>query len=217
MSVKVQVWDLAVRVFHWSQVVLLAGLWYTGNEGLMAQHQLMAYTLAALLIARICWGLYGSVTARFSHFAATPLAALRYLRQPKPVLGHNPAGAYMIFFLIFLVSLQLLTGLATFDNSYISDGPLVRSLSEEWVSLASTIHKLNIDLIIICVAVHIFAALWHSWRHDNVILTLLTGKTKLEAKAEQPLVKNSWSYFLLVAILLVLFYFWQGEMLLRFI
>lgn len=217
MSVKVQVWDLAVRVFHWSQVLLLGGLWYTGNEGLMAQHQLMAYTLAALLIARICWGLYGSVTARFSHFAATPLAALRYLRQPKPVLGHNPAGAYMIFFLIFLVALQLLTGLATFDNSYISDGPLVRSLSAEWVSLASKIHKLNIDLIMICVVIHIFAALWHSWRHDNVILTLLTGKAKLEQQTEQSLVKNSWSYFLLVAILLVLFYYWQGEMLLRFI
>lgn len=217
MSVKVQVWDLAVRVFHWSQVLLLVGLWYTGNEGLMAQHQLMAYTLAALLIARICWGIYGSVTARFSHFAATPLAALRYLRQPKPVLGHNPAGSYMIFLLIFLVALQLLTGLATFDNSYISDGPLVRHLSDEWVSLASKIHKLNIDLIIICVAVHVLAALWHSWRHDNVIVTLLTGKAKRAEKTEWPLVKNSWSYFVLVALLLVLFYFWQGEMLFKFI
>src|SRR5690554_5017092 len=104
MLVKVQVWDLAVRVFHWSQVVLLAALWYTGNEGLMAQHQLLAYTLAALLIARICWGFYGSVTARFSHFAASPLAAIRYLRNPKPVLGHNPAGGYMIFALLLLLS-----------------------------------------------------------------------------------------------------------------
>ena len=169
MLVKVQVWDLAVRVFHWSQVVLLAALWYTGNEGLMAQHQLLAYTLAALLIARICWGFYGSVTARFSHFAASPLAAVRYLRNPKPVLGHNPAGGYMIFALLSLLSVQILSGLATFDNSYISDGPLVRHLAEDWVSLASKIHKLNIDLILICVAVHILAAIWHSIRHDNVI------------------------------------------------
>lgn len=217
MSVKVQVWDLAVRVFHWSQVLLLVGLWYTGSEGLMAQHQLMAYTLAALLIARICWGLYGSLSARFSHFAATPLAAFRYLRQPKPVLGHNPAGSYMIFLLIFLVSLQLLSGLATFDNSYISDGPLVRYLAGDWVSLASKVHKLNIDLIMICVAVHVVAAIWHSWRHDNVILTMITGKAKHQVTLAKPLVKHSWSYFVLVAALLVLFYFWQGEMLLKFI
>ncbi len=217
MLIKVQVWDLAVRVFHWSQVVLLAGLWYTGNEGLMAQHQLLAYTLAALLIARICWGFYGSVTARFSSFIASPLAAVRYLRKPEPVLGHNPAGGYMILALILLLSLQLLTGLATFDNSYISDGPLVRYLSEEWVSLASKIHKLNIDLILLCVAVHILAALWHSIRYDNVIWAMLSGYSKTANRNDAPKLRASWSYFVLVAALLVLFYYWQGAVLLRFI
>jgi len=217
MLVKVQVWDLAVRVFHWSQVFLLAALWYTGNEGLMAQHQLLAYTLAALLIARICWGFYGSVTARFSHFAASPLAAVRYLRNPKPVLGHNPAGGYMIFALLSLLSVQILSGLATFDNSYISDGPLVRHLAEDWVSLASKIHKLNIDLILICVAVHILAAIWHSIRHDNVIGAMVTGRSKASVTAKAPSLRASWSYFALVAVLLTVFYLWQGEMLLKFI
>jgi cytochrome b len=217
MLVKVQVWDLAVRVFHWSQVFLLAALWYTGNEGLMAQHQLLAYTLAALLIARICWGFYGSVTARFSHFAASPLAAIRYLRNPQPMLGHNPAGSYMIFTLLLLLSVQLLSGLATFDNSYISDGPLVRHLSEEWVSLASKIHKLNIDLILICVAIHILAAVWHSVRHDNVIKAMLTGRTQTTGTAQAPKMRATWSYFGLVALLLTVFYFWQGHILVKFL
>jgi cytochrome b len=217
MLVKVQVWDLAVRVFHWSQVLLLAGLWYTGNEGLMAQHQLLAYTLAALLIARIFWGFYGSVTARFSHFFASPWAAMRYLRKPQPVLGHNPAGAYMIFALLLLLSVQLLTGMATFDNSYISDGPLVRYLAEDWVSLASKIHKLNIDLILICVAIHILAAIWHSVRHDNVIKAMITGRTQARASDKAPQMRASWSYFALVAVLLTAFYFWQGEMLIKFL
>lgn len=217
MLVKVQVWDWAVRVFHWSQVFLLAALWYTGNEGLMAQHQLLAYTLAALLIARICWGFYGSATARFSHFAASPLAAVRYLRKPQPVLGHNPAGAYMIFALLLLLSVQLLSGIATFDNSYISDGPLVRYLSEEWVSLASKIHKLNIDLILICVAIHILAAVWHSVRHDNVIKAMLTGRASTSGTVQAPKMRASWSYFGLVALLLTAFYFWQGHILVKFL
>lgn len=217
MSVKIQIWDAAVRFFHWSQVLLIVGLWYTGNEGLMAEHQLMAYTLAALLIARIAWGFYGSVTARFSHFIATPLQAMRYLRHPKPVIGHNPAGSYMIFLLIILISLQLLTGLATFDNSYISDGPLVRYLSADWVSLASKIHKLNIDVILLCVALHIVAAVWHSWRHDNVIFAMFSGKITRSHAEEKPRLRHSWSYFVLVAILLVMFYFWQGASLVKFI
>lgn len=217
MLVKVQVWDLAVRVFHWSQVILLAALWYTGNEGLMAQHQLLAYTLAALLIARICWGFYGSLTARFSHFAASPLTAVRYLRKPRSVLGHNPAGGYMIFGLLLLLSVQLLSGLATFDNSYLSDGPLVRYLSEDWVSLASKIHKLNIDVILVCVAIHILAAVWHSVRYDNVIKTMLTGRSQVDSTVKAPKLSHSWSFFALVAVLLTVFYFWQGEMLVKFL
>lgn len=216
MSVKVQVWDLAVRVFHWSQVLILGGLWYTGTEGLMAWHQLLAYTLAALLIARIAWGFYGSSTARFASFIYTPAAAVRYLRQPKPVLGHNPASSFMIFALILLVSLQLLTGLATFDNSYISDGPLVALLPDAWVSLASKIHKTTIDIILIAVAVHVLAAVWHSIRYDNVILSMFSGKADVKG-TERPVLKSSWSYFLLVVLLLLGFYLWQGEMLIKFI
>lgn len=217
MLVKVKVWDLPVRVFHWSQVLLLAGLWYTGNEGLMAQHQLLAYSFAAILIARICWGFYGSQTARFSHFAASPLRAMRYLRHTQPVVGHNPAGSYMIFLLLLLMALQLLTGLATYDNSYISDGPLVRYLSEDWVSLASRIHKWNIDIILACVAIHVLAGLWHSLRHDNVIAAMLTGSLRLPSTLNPPKLQTGWSFFLLVLVLLVVFYLWQGQMLIRFL
>ena len=46
MSQKVKVWDVAVRFFHWSQVLLIAALWYTGEEGLMAQHQAVRATKA---------------------------------------------------------------------------------------------------------------------------------------------------------------------------
>ena len=148
MSQKVKVWDLAVRFFHWSQLLLIALLWYTGEEGLMAQHQLLAYTLLALVVARIVWGFVGSDSAKFASFAATPTVAVRYLRKPYAVTGHNPASFYMIVLLITLMLLQLLTGLATLDNSYISDGPLVAWLPASWVELASDIHKININILL---------------------------------------------------------------------
>ncbi|KKO48782.1 cytochrome B561 [Arsukibacterium sp. MJ3] len=213
MVQKIKVWDGAVRFFHWTMVLLVAGLWYSGSEGYIALHQLLAYSLAALLLARIGWGIWGSQTAKFSQFAATPKAAVQYLRNSKPVIGHNPASSYMIFTLLSLLLLQIGSGLATFDNSYMSDGPLVALLPEAWVELASAIHKRNIDVILILVAVHIGFALWHSWRHDNVIKTLITGNTD-RVNAPQLLFRKSWSFFVILAVLLATLYYWQGRPLL---
>lgn len=209
MSQEVKVWDLAVRFFHWSQLLLLAGLWYTGEEGLMAQHQLLAYSLLALVVARIVWGFAGSDSAKFSRFAATPTAALRYLRKPYAVTGHNPASFYMIILLITLVLLQLLTGLATFDNSYMSDGPLVALLPANWVELASDIHKININILLAAIAVHVVAALWHRFRVHNVLTALFTGKDKTAQQAVK--MRHSGWFFLVFIALLVLLYYWQGS------
>jgi len=209
MSQKVKVWDLAVRCFHWSQVLLIALLWYTGEEGLMAQHQLLAYTLLALVVARIIWAFSGSSSAKFSHFAASPSSALRYLRKPYPVAGHNPASFYMIVLLLSLIVVQLITGLATFDNSYLSDGPLVSMLAPRWVELASDIHAININILLAAAAVHIIAACWHSFRIHNVILTMLSGKdTVVSANIK---FKHSGWFFLLFIALLLLLYWWQGS------
>mgnify|MGYP006146216903 CR=1 FL=1 len=210
MSQKVKVWDFAVRFFHWSQLVLLIGLWYTGEEGLMALHQILAYSLLALIAARVYWGLFGNKYARFSTFSATPTTAFRYLRKPGAVNGHNPASFYMIVLLIILVLLQLLSGLATSDNSYISDGPLVTSLPAGWVDIASEIHKININILLAAIAVHIVAALWHSFSVHNVLAVMITGTDKQSAVPQQSLRHSVW-FFILFAGLLALLYFWQGH------
>ena len=209
MSQKVKVWDFAVRFFHWSQPVLLIGLWYTGEEGLMAQHQLLAYSLLALIAARVYWGLFGNRYARFSTFSATPTTAFRYLRKPGAVNGHNPASFYMIVLLLTLLLLQLLTGMATFDNSYTSDGPLVSLLPSALVDIASDWHKLNFDLLMIAIFVHVFAAIWHSLRLHNVIGTMITGKDKIVDEPQE--LRSSWPYFAVVVALLIGLYLWQGH------
>lgn len=214
MTVMKKVWDPAVRFFHWSQLLLLAGLWYTGTEGLMEWHQLLAYTLAAVLLARICWGFYGSQTARFSQFAASPRTAIGYLLRPQPVMGHNPASSYMIFALLLLVLLQFISGLMTTDHIF-TDGPLVRYVSSETVSLASRWHKLGIDILLVAAVVHIIAAIWHSWRHHNVIMGMLHGKLPAAKDVNVPAPKTGWSFFVLVVLFWLAFYWWQGADLIR--
>lgn len=208
MQQKVKIWDFAVRFFHWSQVLLVAGLWYTGEQGLMPQHQLMAYTLLALVVCRLVWAFAGSSSARFSQFAASPKAAIQYLRKPYAVSGHNPASFYMIVLLLSLLLIQLLTGLATFDNSYMSDGPLVNVLPAVWVELASKVHSININILLAAVAVHIVAALWHTFRVHNVIGMMITGNDKADTPAQ---LKHSGWFFVLLAVLLLGLYFWQGQ------
>ena len=52
-----KIWDSFIRVYHWSQVVLLGSLWYTADEGLMEWHFALAYLLMVFLLTRIVWEL----------------------------------------------------------------------------------------------------------------------------------------------------------------
>ena len=109
-----QVWDLFVRVFHWSLVscVLLNQFVLEAGE---APHEWVGYVAFGLVISRVVWGFIGSRHARFSEFFPTPrrvmdhLSALRSGRMPDH-LGHNPLGALMMLALMSLVLALGVTG-----------------------------------------------------------------------------------------------------------
>jgi cytochrome b len=208
-----KIWDGAVRIFHWSQVLLLAGLWYSAEQEWYGLHMTLAYVLAAVVLSRVIWGFIGSDNARFGHFVKSPFQVWRWLRlQPKPIAtGHNPLAGYMVLALILLVLLQFVTGLMTTDD-ILTEGPLVALVSPDWVSIASSIHKLNINLILALVAMHIVAALWHQWRGDKVISAILTGKKQVVTTDLK--FRKVGGYLLCVVLFLVIFYIWQGEVVL---
>ena len=119
----------------------------------------------------------------------------------------------MIALLIVLILVQLISGLATFDNSYLSDGPLVSLLPAAWVDIASDIHKLNINILLAAIAVHIVAALWHSVRLHNVLAVMITGKDVVTTE-QKPKLRNSSGFFVLFAAVLAVLLWWQGGALL---
>ncbi len=208
---KSKIWDGAVRLFHWSQVILLAGLWYSADQEWYGLHMTFAYTLASLLIGRLLWGFMGSENARFSHFIHSPRTVWRWLWQsPKTsVGGHNPLAGYMVLLLIILILMQFLTGLMTSDD-ILTEGPLAALVPAAWVGYASSFHQWNINLILLLVALHILAALWHQWRGDKVISAMLTGNKVTDAMT--PLKFRSIGlYLVLVLVLLLVFAYWQGS------
>jgi cytochrome b len=153
---RVRVWDLPLRTFHWLLAASVLGSVLSVKFGEMEIHGWLGLFALSLLIFRVFWGLWGSETARFRSFVATPATTLRYLRSPWPSLGHNPLGAWSVLALLGLFSLQAFTGLGTSDD-IVFDGPLVAHLPGEWVGRLGWIHTATEPLLYGLVGLHVLA------------------------------------------------------------
>jgi cytochrome b len=113
---QVVVWDSFIRVFHWSLLLLFFVAYVTGDDK-GALHRYVGYTVLLLVIARICWGFWGTKHALFSDFICSPAKGLNYLKElvtgkPAHYIGHNPAAAWMILVLLTSSIIICLTGYA---------------------------------------------------------------------------------------------------------
>jgi cytochrome b len=72
---RVYVWDLLIRVFHWSLVAAFT-IAYVIEEPLSV-HVWAGYVAGILIMARMIWGFVGRGHARFSDFVYSPATSLR--------------------------------------------------------------------------------------------------------------------------------------------
>jgi cytochrome b len=135
----VPVWDIAVRVFHWSLVAFFALSYLTGEEEITL-HIYAGYAVLGLIVFRVLWGFIGSRYARFSDFVRSRAVVVAYLKamlagSPKRYLGHTPPGGWMILALLASLLLTSLSGLQVYGlEGY---GPLAgASFSAELVTPA---------------------------------------------------------------------------------
>lgn len=190
---SVAVWDLPVRFFHWSLVVLLVIAWSTAQAGLswMTYHLWTGYTVLTLILFRLLWGIFGSRHARFSDFLTAPGAAWGYARQMATgrhpfYLGHNPLGGYMVTLLLTLVLIQVGTGLFATDDILVS-GPMADRVSGHFSRLLTGLHKLNVNILIGAVVVHVAAIGYYRWRFgENLVRAMVTGEKILPVKMTLP-------------------------------
>lgn len=209
-----KIWDGFIRVYHWSQVVLLGSLWYTADEGLMEWHFTLAYLLMALLGTRIIWGVIGSDTAKFSHFVTSPKKAINYLSIEKKgtlshSVGHNPAGGYMVLGLFFLLSLQLITGLFSNDDT-LSEGPLASLVSYDTSGFLTQIHHQSFDVLLGFIGLHIAAVFFYRLKGINLIKPMLTGNAELTGNS--PKMKHSiFAWLIFTVIFLIIYFFGQAK------
>ena len=119
-SQRILVWDGALRLFHWSLVLLVAAMWWTAENGVMDWHRRMGMILVGPLTFRFVWGLIGSQTARFGSWRIGPSALLGYFKAlrsgvHKPSFGHNPAGTLSVIAILVALCVQVGTGRLPFQ------------------------------------------------------------------------------------------------------
>lgn len=166
----IKVWDLFVRTFHWSLVVLFALAWV--SEDLQSLHQPVGYGILGLVVLRIVWGFIGSPHARFSDFVRSPKATLAYGRdllagRAPHRRGHNPLAAVMV-----LALLTMLVATGTSGWMMTLDG----YQSAEWLE---ELHEGLASATLVLVGLHVLAVAIMSAVHgENLVRAMITGRKK---------------------------------------
>jgi cytochrome b len=187
----VLVWDRPTRLFHWIVVVLVAAAYLTWRLNWMEWHAKVGYALLATVIFRILWGFFGSETARFTRFLATPRAACRHLarvwhREPDRQVGHNPAGGWMVLLLLLLMLAETLTGIYV-GNDVADEGPLSELMPASMANAITALHAFLWDALLAAVALHLAAiAIYTLVKGHDLLRPMITGRKSLPAGIPPP-------------------------------
>ena len=162
-SQRVGIWDLPLRLFHWTLVIVIALAFLSSEEesALNDWHVLAGWVAAVLIMFRLAWGFIGGEHSRFRDFIRPSriphhIAGLaRGHREPS--LGHNPLGAVAVMVLLALAAVTIWTG--AFGGE-----------------AAEEAHELIAWALLAMVALHIVAVIVMSMlERENLVRAMVTG------------------------------------------
>jgi cytochrome b len=162
------VWDPFVRLFHWSLVLGMGAAWLTSSIR-SDTHQWIGLAVAALVMARIIWGLVAKGHARFAEFVRGPSAVIGYLLDilrgaERRYIGHNPAGGAMIVVLILFILGTCISGWEMTTDAWYGDDAM---------QLA---HSAFAYSVVALVVLHLAGVVLASVRHrENLPRAMVTG------------------------------------------
>jgi cytochrome b len=189
-----RVWDLPVRLFHWTLVPLIAFSWWSAENEQLEWHLWSGYGIMSLVLFRLLWGVFGSSTARFSSFVRGPKAVVGYMRDMrgwKPI-GHTPLGALSVLALLSILILQVVTGLINADDDGLIEGPLAGLISYDLSDTAHDFHETLFDLLWILILLHVAAIIFYRLALGKRLLgPMITGRSAAAADTE-PMRPGKW-------------------------
>lgn len=195
---EVKVWDIAVRVGHWSLVALFTVAYLSGEGEFETLHAWAGYAILGVVAFRVLWGFVGTKHARFSDFVVGWQATAAYARsllalRPGHYLGHNPLGGWMIVALLVTLLLLCWSGLELYAVE--GKGPLARIMVTPVAaaradddrdkgkgkpeSLWEDVHEALANFCLLLVFLHVGGAIGASLVHrENLVRAMVTGRKR---------------------------------------
>ncbi len=199
MSIRILVWDVPTRVFHWLLVLSFTVAFLTAeSERTRDIHVLSGYILLGLLAFRLLWGFIGTRYARFGSFLFSPGEVVSYVRslvkrKPAHYAGHNPAGSVAIWLLLALGFASAVSGVMVYQE-------LGGDALEE-------LHEVSSYAMLAVVVVHVLGVLVSSVMHrENLVRSMITG---YKSDGQNEGIKRSYAW-LGVIMLVAVVAFWFG-------
>ena len=186
---EIKVWDLFVRIFHWTLVVGFF-IAYLSEEDMIGLHVWSGYLVFSLVLLRVTWGFIGSLYARFSDFVYGPGEIVRYVSQvisfraPRH-FGHNPAGGAMIVLLLMCLFVTAFTGMVLYGVETQSGvlghlASLLGVIGEQGEEIFEDMHEFFANLTVVLVVIHVGGVIYESLLHkENLVRSMFTGYKKL--------------------------------------
>jgi len=169
-NASVRVWDLVVRLTHWSVAAIV--IWDLIEDSGGQLHRMLGYVAAGLVLVRLLWGVVGSEHARFRAWVPRPASVLAYgkallQRRAPRFLSHTPLGAVMMLLMWALILALAVTGwMSRLDALWGEDWPI-------------SIHAALADTLMALIAVHVLAAVVFSVAgKENLVLSMVTGRKR---------------------------------------
>lgn len=184
----VAIWDIWTRLFHWSFAIAVAFLLFSGETGFQFYewHRLVGEFVLLLLVFRIIWGFIGSTNVRFAALLHSPKQAIEHLlqvfkRDVKDERGHNAAGSLAILLMLFLLTVQAVTGLFIADEDELVEGAFYGQFGSDLSYWLYRIHSQNAEILMVLVFIHVAMILVYLLlAGKNLVKPMISGHMQWE-------------------------------------
>lgn len=183
---RVKVWDLPLRIFHWALAACVIAAYVSQSIGgnAMVWHGRFGLAVLGLVSFRLVWGFVGSSNARFVNFVRGPKGIKAYLRGQWSGMGHNPLGALSVVAILGVLLALALTGLFANDD-ILFEGPLYALIDKGLSDRLTEVHRWFEPFIMGLVAVHVAAiGFYVRIKKQSLVRPMLTGWKEMPAAPE---------------------------------
>ena len=111
---------------------------------------------------------------------------MRLLREPDRQVGHNPAGGWMVLFLLALLLAETLTGIYV-ANDIADVGPLTGIVPAAVANAIDASHAILWDVLLAAIVLHVLAIFGYAAvKGQNLLLPIITGTKVLPEPVVAP-------------------------------